>query len=51
MANQEPSNVQNRRTSDAARELGLQPDAFLRLAAEAGLTPGKMGRHYLWSDT
>lgn len=38
------------RTVEVARELGLQPNALLRLAARAGVTPARKGRHCLWSE-
>lgn len=38
------------RTAEVARDLGVQPDVFLRLARDAGLQPRKKGRHHLWSQ-
>ena len=38
------------RTAEVARELGVQPGVFLRLAREAGIEPRKKGRHHLWSE-
>lgn len=38
------------KTSEAARELGLQPDQFRRLAIKAGVQGKKHRRSDLWSQ-
>ena len=47
---QKPSEAKLLRTAVAARELGLQPDQFHRLATQAGLIPRNKGSYHLWSQ-
>lgn len=50
MTESEPSKIKNLRTAQVARELGVQPGEFLRLAAKAGLQAKEKGRYHLWSQ-
>lgn len=37
-------------TAEVARDLGVQPDVFLKHAAKAGVQPRKRRGKYLWSE-
>lgn len=45
-----PSTAKILKTNEAARELGLQPEQFRRLAIKAGVEPKKYRRNDLWSE-
>lgn len=50
MTNQQPGTNKVLTTTQAARELDLQPDQFRTLAIKAGLQARKQGRYSFWSE-
>jgi hypothetical protein len=50
MLDHAPSTTKVKTTTEAARELGLQPDQFRSLALKVGLQAKKQGRYSFWSE-
>lgn len=50
MPDHAPSTAKVKTTTEAARELGLQPDQFRERAIKAGLQAKKQGRYSFWSE-